>query len=182
MTGVSRDLDGFAAFYRVTSTRTLRVLLRMTGGDRQLAADALQDAYVVMLKAWWVRRERTFEDNRRYLVAIAANKVRDAYRTLSRYADLTDEHEPAGEDPGIAAVLDELSAIQVIRDVIAKFPVRRRVVAVLYFLQDFGYREIAEALDIRESTVRTHVERARAVLQPHVDRYLELGRERRGDG
>jgi RNA polymerase sigma-70 factor (ECF subfamily) len=182
MTGMSHNLDGFAAFYRATSTRTLRVLHRMTGGDRHIAADALQDAYVVLANAWPVRCERTFDDNRRYLVAIAANKVRDAYRALNRYADLNDEHEPAGEDPGIAAVLDELSAIRAIRDVIAGLPTRCRAVAVLYFLQDFGYREIASVLDIRESTVRTHVERARAVLQPHVDRFTELTREGRGHG
>jgi DNA-directed RNA polymerase specialized sigma24 family protein len=47
-------------------------------------------------------------------------------------------------------------------------------VALLYFLQDDSYAEIASYLDISESTVRSHVAELRRMLQPYVRRYQEL--------
>jgi DNA-directed RNA polymerase specialized sigma24 family protein len=40
---------------------------------------------------------------------------------------------------------------------------------VLYFLEEFDYSEIAEKLGMSCSTVRTHVQRLRAGLQPLID-------------
>jgi len=48
-------------------------------------------------------------------------------------------------------------------------------VAVLYFLEELTYAEIAEILAITESTARTHVERLRMLLKPLVDNITKFG-------
>ena len=78
--------DGsFAEFYKTTSSRTYDRALRTAAGDRHLAHDATQDAYLVMLEQWPKRRNRCSEDNRGYVVSIAVKKVFDWFRRNSKF-------------------------------------------------------------------------------------------------
>jgi DNA-directed RNA polymerase specialized sigma24 family protein len=44
---------------------------------------------------------------------------------------------------------------------------------VLHLIEGLDTAEIADALGMRESTVRTHVQRIRVLLKPYVDRIME---------
>lgn len=159
----------FKAFYKATAHNTFNIAWRVTAGDEHVAKDATQDAYFVMFLRWKERRCRSFDDNSRYVVGIAVRKVADWYRCQRRLTGLDDEHDWGTEDPRFDDVLDELSVLQAARDLIARQPVQRRAVGLLFFLQHCHYAEIAEALGITQSTVRTHVQRLRVQLRPLVD-------------
>lgn len=164
----------FEVFYTATVERTYLAARRIAAGDRQLAFDATQEAYVVMLRKWSERRHQPPAANHSYVVRIAANKVIDWYRLQSRHASLDDECDvPVGDDP-VGDLIDELSVLRAVRDVIDRQPPRRRAVATLYFLDEAGHAEIAAALGITESTVRTHVERMRNLLKPLVEQISRL--------
>lgn len=159
----------FNAFYAATARTTFNIAWRVTAGDQDVARDATQDAYLEMLRRWESRRCRSFDDNSRYVVGIAVRKVADWYRCHRRLTALDDEHDGGTEDPRFDDVLDELSVLQAVRDLIARQPVQRRAVGTLFFLQNCHHAEIAVALGITQSTVRTHVQRLRAQLKPLVD-------------
>jgi RNA polymerase sigma-70 factor (ECF subfamily) len=67
------------------------------------------------------------------------------------------------EDPA-AALMDRMDAEQV-GTAIEALPEEYRVVATLYFMQDFSYREIAEVLEVPVGTVRSRLHRGRRMLQ-----------------
>lgn len=163
---------GFAAFYAGTVTHVLGIARRTAAGDHDLAWDAMQEAYVRMLKRWPERRRRCLRDNRSYVTAIAVNQVKDSYRRR-RGVELRDEHEGAFEDDDFDAVLTEMGLLAAVRDFLDHQPVRRRAVGVLYFIEGLDTAEVSEALGMRESTVRTHVQRLRTLLKPYVDRIIE---------
>ncbi|MGW6932667.1 RNA polymerase sigma factor [Lentzea sp. NPDC054927] len=163
--------DTFRAFYESTAVQVLRAVCRMTAGDRPAAEDALQDAYVVMFLSWSVRAGRTREENRKYLVGIAAHKVTDAYRRRGMLVELDEEREPDAVDDDLAAMLDERAALAAARDLMERQPPRRRIVVAMHFLEDMEYADIARALGITESTVRTQVERFCKLLTPLTDRF-----------
>jgi len=67
------------------------------------------------------------------------------------------------EDPA-AVVMAKMDSEQV-GGAIDALPEEYRVVATLYFLQDFSYQEIAEVLDVPVGTVRSRLHRGRRMLQ-----------------
>jgi RNA polymerase sigma-70 factor (ECF subfamily) len=67
------------------------------------------------------------------------------------------------EDPA-SAVMARMDSEQV-GSAIDALPEEYRVVATLYFLQDFSYQEIAEVLDVPVGTVRSRLHRGRRMLQ-----------------
>jgi RNA polymerase sigma factor (sigma-70 family) len=147
----------------------------MTRGDVQLAFDATQEAYSVVLKRWSERGHLADEVNRSYVIGTALHKIIDWYRQHHRQTDLDEEADVPVEDRGYSDVLDQLSLFAAVREVIDRQPPRRRAVAVLFFLEGAEYHEIAEALRISKSTARTHVDRMRDVLEPFIVRYSEGG-------
>ena len=71
-------------------------------------------------------------------------------------------HAP-GRDPA-REVLDRIAGEDAARAV-AALPEEFRVVATLYFMDDFSYQEIASVLDVPVGTVRSRLHRGRKLLQ-----------------
>ena len=71
-------------------------------------------------------------------------------------------HTP-GRDPA-REVLDRIAGEDAARAV-ASLPDEFRVVATLYFMDDFSYQEIAGVLDVPVGTVRSRLHRGRKLLQ-----------------
>lgn len=67
------------------------------------------------------------------------------------------------DDP--ARVLMDRLDTEAIESALAALPDEYRMAATLYFLQDMGYREIADVLSIPVGTVRSRLHRARRLLQ-----------------
>ena len=68
------------------------------------------------------------------------------------------------DDDPARIVLSKISTEQV-HAAIERLPDEFRVVATLYFMQDFPYQEIAEILECPVGTVRSRLHRARRMLQ-----------------
>jgi RNA polymerase sigma factor (sigma-70 family) len=151
----------------------------VAAGDQHAAKDATQEAYLVMYQRWPVRRSRSLDENRRYVIGIAVKKVADWFRA-TRDGQLHDDLEVGIDDRRFVEILDEQSVLAEVRALIDRQPARRRAVGSLFFLE--GYEdctEIGQILGISGSTVRTHVERLRKLLRPLVEQIL--GRDQGGD-
>lgn len=164
-------LHDFIDFYKTTVHQTFGTAYRAAGGDEHVAHDATQEAYAVMWNRW-PDNSKLKGDIYRYVVGIAVHKVADFYRSRTRDRCLTleEEHDCGNDEPGYAEVLDTMTILPLIRNLLDRQPPRRRAVGVLFFLEEFDYPAIAETLGISCSTARTHVQRLRETLQPLIDR------------
>jgi RNA polymerase sigma-70 factor, ECF subfamily len=142
----------------------LGFLYRMTGGDRALAEDLTQEAFLRVLRAiGQYRYPRPFKP---WLYAIATNLARDHYkRAETRYtsrADAVLDDDPAREvaDPEAplpeAVWLAEENARRVAR-VVHALPDHQREALILRYYQNLSLNEIAGALDVPVGTVKSRL-------------------------
>ncbi|MBN9605825.1 MAG: sigma-70 family RNA polymerase sigma factor [Actinomycetales bacterium] len=160
-TGV--DLDAFVAreYPKVVAA------VGLITGNRQDAADAVQDALVGFLQK---PPARPIENLAAWITVVASNRLRDRQRSraaesraLARVglADERTEDALAGLDVDVARALSEL-------------PEKQKEVCVLHYLLDQSVETIAEGLGVSEGTVKTQLHRARKALA------ARLGREDHG--
>ena len=145
--------------------------------NRSDAEDLLQEAALQAFRGF-----HGFEPGsnfRAWFFRILANCFASRYRKWKRQAteiDLNDTPElylycqtaalglhGRTEDPA-GLVMSRIEAEHV-EDAIAALPEEHRVVATLYFMQDFSYQEIAEVVGVPVGTVRSRLHRGRRMLQ-----------------
>lgn len=150
------DRNAFAGLYRAHAGTLMPVLWRLAGGDRGLAEDWLQDAFV---RAW--KRLDQLRDPAAFggwLRRLAVN-IALAEKRRGRVPAVDVEVEASGpEPPWPAADLDLERAI-------ARLPERARQVLVLFHLSDLEHAEIGELMGIEPGTSKAQLHRARALLK-----------------
>jgi RNA polymerase sigma factor (sigma-70 family) len=156
----------FDAEFRATFTARFPEIFRVVDrylGDASLAADIAQETFVRLY-----RRGAMPNDVRSWLVSVALNQARDEQRKTARRLRLLrrrapDEHlgdaAPSPEDD----VLSAERRMQV-RRALEKLPPRERAMLLLRE-EGYSYREVADALDIVETSVGTLLARAKAAFR-----------------
>jgi RNA polymerase sigma-70 factor, ECF subfamily len=134
----------------------LGFLYRLTGGDRALAEDLTQEAFLRALRSiQQYQPERPFKP---WLYAIAVNVARDHFKRAEvRYAvTLADDDLLALPDPiGLEETI-EINGPR-IAAAIGALPVQQREAIILRYYQDLSLAEIATALDIPIGTVKSRL-------------------------
>lgn len=157
---VDGDAQAFAELFRRHRDRLWAVALR-TAGDREEAADALQDA---MISAF--RNARSFRAESRvstWLHRIVVNACRDrARRRRCRPGTAPAGHtaEPAVPD----ASTTEPDTRADVRTALAALPDEQRLAIVLVDVQGWSVAESAAVLDVAPGTVKSRCARGRARL------------------
>lgn len=152
----SGDGEAFAALYRRHAGALMPMLWRLAGGDRALAEDWLQDAFVQAWRKLGQVRDRAAFGG--WLRRLAAN-VALSDRRRGRLATVEAEVDAgAPEPPWPAADLDLERAI-------AALPERARQVLVLFHLSDLSHAEIADLLSIDVGTAKSQLHRARRLIK-----------------
>lgn len=157
-------IDSFEQFYLASADRTYKAAWRRARND-DIAKEATDEAYAVMLDQWDKRQQVCRSKNQAYVIGIALHKVVDWFRWAERFVPLSDEDDRGAEDEGYDHLLDHLSLTEEVRRVLAGRSVVSEQVGILYFLEGCTPSEIAEVLGMAPSTVRTHVQRLREVLR-----------------
>ena len=159
------DPDAFETLVLAYQSLAFRTAF-LIAGDAADAEEAAQDGFVKAHRA--LRRFRSGEPFRPWLLTIVANEARNRRRTRGRRAVLALRAATAvpgapAEDPEEAALATErrqrlLTAVERLRDD------DRDVLACRYFL-DLSETETAAALGIARGTVKSRTHRALARLQ-----------------
>ncbi len=127
-------------------------------------ADLVQDALVAVYLRWprWKDPGQADAYARRVILNGHVSRWRRWGRrvTMVDPALLTEDPAPDG-----AASADLLTA----RQLLAALPVPQRAAAFLRFYDDLTYREIAEVVNCREATARSHVHRALIALKNQLE-------------
>jgi len=158
---VSGDPDAFGLLVRRHTDRLWAVAVRTLGGDRDEAADALQDALVsAYRKAGSFRGDAAVTT---WLHRIVVNACLDRLRRRAahRTTPLPDR-EPADRHDEHAATETRLD----VQQALASLPEHQRTALVLVDLHGLTVAEAAAVLDVAEGTVKSRCARGRAALVP----------------
>ena len=133
-------------------------------GNRDEAADALQDALLTALRSKSI--EQTHGDFKAWFLTVVRNRCLDILRQRKRRPQ-TSFHdgrdvEVAGADPGQPYERHEQAAS--LRRELARLPQAQREMLILREYLDLSYAEIATVLSIPTGTVMSRLHRARSAL------------------
>lgn len=134
----------------------LGFLYRMTGGDRALAEDFVQETFLRVLSN--IASYHSPRPLKPWLYAIAVNLVRDHYKQAEfRYTDSMLAHldPPTAGTPETKLLASE-ATYQAITALIA-LPIMQREAILLRYFHDFSLKEISQALHIPVGTVKSRL-------------------------
>jgi RNA polymerase sigma factor (sigma-70 family) len=158
-----------------------------TRGDRELAADLLQDTFEAAARAWTRLRRRAVGQQRAWLLSTLANKDISDFRRKEafrrRQPDIQARYQGTAADTAAAAL--NAIALDQARQIIEDMPPRQKKVALMRWQDRMKVTEIAAELGIAEGTVHAHLHSARGKLAAGLERYYPFGpiteKERRHD-
>ncbi|MFI7245572.1 RNA polymerase sigma factor SigM [Streptomyces qinglanensis] len=182
---VAGDPEAFGELVRRHRDRLWAVALR-TLGDREEAADAVQDALISAYRAAHNFRGQSAVTT--WLHRITVNACLDRVRkAASRRATLTDDTERMEQllepQESAAAPVERQETHRQIVSALSELPVDQRAALVLVDMQGYPVAEAAEVLDVAVGTVKSRCARGRARLLPLVSHLRKDGSDggRSGD-
>lgn len=139
--------------------------LAVACGDREVAADAVQDAFIRAYARW--RRIGRYDDPMGWVRHVALNRLRDHFRRAergrravgrlgTRDATVVDPPEPPAEDTGVL-------------DAVAELPRQQRIAVALFYVEQLTVKEVASAMGLSEGAVKYHLHTARNTLREVVE-------------
>lgn len=140
--------------------------------DKQLAEDAVQEAYITL---WKNCSKVPLEKAKSYLYTIAKNKIIDAFRnkqTVNKYANNNVSNTVEQETPMF--ILEEKEFHKTLNQALAKMPEKYRVPFLLNRIEKKKYKEIAELLDTTVKAIEKRIYNALEFLQEE----LEISKKR----
>jgi RNA polymerase sigma-70 factor (ECF subfamily) len=148
----TQERESYDAFFRASYLPVVRTV-HLVVHDRVLAEDVAQEAFYRLLGHW--RTVSTYDLPeawvRRVAIRIAVREVqRSAARAAKEQREIVGAYDDL-PDPDLVAAVRELSPMQ-------------RTVVALYYWEDRPVAEMAEILEVSESTIKQHLHRARQRL------------------
>ncbi len=150
-----------------------------TRGDRDLAADLVQDTFEAAAVAWAVLREHPSGRQRAWLLGTLAHKdISDLRRKAAfrrRQPEIHARYQAVPADTEAQA----LNAIALARagEIIDAMPPRQKEIALLRWRGHMRAAEIAAVLGIAEGTVHAQLHGARRKLIAGLERYYPFGKD-----
>ncbi len=162
------DHGAFELLVRRHERQVLSTALRLLG-NREDAKDAAQSVFLRLF-----RYLRCFEEGRElapWLYRMTVNVCHDIQKKkrYSSFVSLDDVEEPSSAEREPGAQLDDA---RIMEAALGKLTSTERAAIVLRDLQGLTTREVAGALGSSETTIRSHISRARVKLKAYRDRAL----------
>lgn len=160
------DRKAQKAIYDQLSGKMYAVCLRYMS-DKEQAQDILQDGFVTLFtKLDSYSGEGSFEGWARKIFVNTALMSLRKKDVLKQSEDVDTAWDISSSDP---SVIQRIGYKELL-DLIATLPPGFRTVFNMYVLEGYSHKEIAEALDISETTSRSQLQRARTLLQSKIKR------------
>lgn len=152
----SRFDDLFDAHYQ----RLVRALT-IVAGDREQAADAVQEAFVKAHLRW--RRISRYDDPIGWVRRVAINQLRDEHRRARR------KRHALGRLAGATRLAEDPPEIDELGRLLAALPRQQRAAIALFYVEDLSVAEIAATLEIAEGSVKSNLHDGRKRLRAVID-------------
>ena len=133
--------------------------LAVAAGDREVAADCVQDAFMRAYVRW--SRVSRLDDPVGWIRHVAVNRMRDHFRKTERGTRALTRlpRRNNRSSPRRPREPSELAAL------LAQLPTQQRIAAALFYVEDLSVSEIADAMRLSEGAVKYHLHAARATLR-----------------
>ena len=151
------EFDEFFDRYYSGMVRSLTLIC----GDADLAADAVQDAFIRAFARW--NRIRHYDRPDAWVRRVAINRSRDHFRAARRrrsYEHRASVGESVASDERHTDDQDQL------RQALAELPRRQRTAVTLYYLEGLDVAGVANSMKITPGAVKFHLSRGRDRLAP----------------
>jgi RNA polymerase sigma-70 factor, ECF subfamily len=132
--------------------------LTLVAGNRETAADAVQEAFVRLVRDWG--HVAAYEDPAAWVRRVALNLIHDQQRSIWRQTRLLLRIEQQPSVPDEIRSFDPELWQQV-----RILPAKQRTAVALRYVSDLTLREVAEAMHVSEGTVDQHLRRALRTLR-----------------
>ncbi|MBI4876916.1 MAG: RNA polymerase sigma factor [Acidobacteria bacterium] len=165
--------SAFAALYRRFQGPVFRFALRMSGSE-SVAEEVTQEVFLFLLREPGRYRPEAGALGA-FLIGVARNHLRRHLERRRRTVGL-EEDVPAGDAGGPGVEFERRNEVEVVRRAISALPAGYREVVVLCELGETSYEEAAAALGCPIGTVRSRLNRARALLRARLARARERAR------
>ena len=129
-------------------------------GNKQDAEDVLQDAFYLAYSN--IKSLKSVDSFGAWIKRIVINQCIKFLRSRVHFADIELAKQEYEDNPDID--LHEFT-MKDINTEIQKLPDGCRIIFNLYLLENYTHRQIAEILDVSESTSKSQYQRARQLLQ-----------------
>jgi len=141
-------------------------------GEQELAEDILQDAFVSAFQN--IKSFRGTSSFGAWLKKIVVNKaishLRKQQLEMVEFNDRVEISDEGNQDDR-----DLMLKVETVRGAIQKLPNGFRIVFSLYLLEGYDHKEIAEILDISESTSKSQYNRAKKKLREIINEEVYYG-------
>jgi RNA polymerase sigma-70 factor, ECF subfamily len=148
-----------------------------THGDRELAADLVQDTFEAAARAWVTLRGHPGGRQRAWLLGTLTNKDVSEFRRQQafrrRQPDIQARYQGTTADTEAEAL--NAIALERAREIIGELPPRQRECARMRWQDRMRAAEIAAALGVAEGTVHAHLHAARGKLIAGLAPYYPFG-------
>jgi RNA polymerase sigma-70 factor (ECF subfamily) len=154
-----------------------------TRGDRELAADLVQDTFEAAARTWMTLREQAGGRQRAWLLGTLANKdisgIRRKAALRRRQPDIQARHQPTAADTAAEAL--NAIALERAREIIEGMPPQQKKIALMRWQDRMKASEIAAELGLAEGTVHAQLHTARGTLMAGLERYYPFGQDHEKD-
>jgi len=134
--------------------------LTLLAGSPDIAADAVQDAFVAAGTRW--REVSQMERPAGWIRTVAVRKLLDGHRRTSRWRRAAPTLAGPTAVTADAPDPDLVAALQAL-------PVRQRAAVVLHYLADWPIADVAEALGVAPGTIKSNLSDARHALRVRLE-------------
>jgi RNA polymerase sigma-70 factor (ECF subfamily) len=150
------QVEVFAMLVERYHSPLLGYLYRLTGGERPLAEDLVQEAFLRTIAA--LRHYRYPQPFKPWLYAIATNLARDYYkRAETRYTETAVEDSWHDTTPSPSDIVLAQDEAQRVATALFHLPLPQRETLILRYYQDLSLQEIGEVLQIPTGTVKSRL-------------------------
>ena len=177
------DTEAFAELVDKYQAMAIKVAFSLLGNEQD-AHDAAQEAFISAYQS--LPRFRGGAKFSTWLYRIVANKCKDVYRKRARTAGswlristtgsseredhLMEIHDPRS---GPALKLYNREMAEALNKAISQLPLKQRMAFVLHHLHGMALNEVADVMQCRVGTVKSHVFRATAALKSSMQPWLQ---------
>jgi RNA polymerase sigma-70 factor (ECF subfamily) len=145
--------------------------------NQQMAEDAVQDAFIEIIK----RKEKILSLDcnhlRSYLVITVKHRAIDIMRKYSKLSDIAfdelDYNLESDEIPVDEQVLDKIKFNRLVA-LINELDEKYKIVFEMKYILDFSIKDIADKLNITQENVKTRLHRARAQLKKQLESEVKV--------
>ena len=177
------DNNGWSVVYQTYYNKLYRHALSLTDNDPQNAQDAVQGAFA---RAMSDNRIQTLKDNDKlfqWLSTFVLNEVRPMWRKQEKFMAFSTAEDYENTIDGIADddicipedyAMDEAFKRRM-KKAIESLTSQQRIVVQMYYYEGKNIPQIAAAMKLSESSVKTHLTAATAKLKKYIENYEKSG-------